>query len=61
MRINLRMFNTLPTRKDPFFQIVFIPTVSLLNSMSRDDKYIAINLEWLFWSFTTIFEYDAKR
>lgn len=61
MKIRLKLFNTLPTKRDKFFQIVLIPTVSVLNSMSRDDKYIAINLEWLFWSFTTIFEYDAKR
>lgn len=61
MRIRLKIFNTLPTKKDSFFQIVLIPTVSVLNSMSRDDRYIAINFEWLFWSFTTIFEYDSKR
>lgn len=61
MKIRLKLFNTLPTKRDKFFQIVLIPTVSVLNSMSRDDKYVAINFEWLFWSFTTIFEYDAKR
>lgn len=61
MRIRLKLFNTLPGKKDSFFQIVFIPTVSMLNSISKDDKYVAINFEWLFWSFTTIFEYDTKR
>lgn len=61
MKLNLRLFNTLPTKKDPFFQIVLIPTVSLLNSISRDDKYVAVNFEWLFWSFTIIYEHDVKR
>jgi len=61
MRIRLKLFNTLPKKKDPFFQIVLIPTISVLNSISIEDKYVAINFEWLFWSFTTIFEYDSKR
>ena len=61
MRIRLKLFNTLPRKKDSFFQIVFIPTVSMLNSISKDDKYVAIDFELLFWSFTTIFEYDTKR
>lgn len=61
MRIQCKVFNTLPGKKDSFFQIVLIPTVSVLNSISTDDRYIAINFEWLFWSLTTIFEYDAKR
>ena len=61
MRIRLRMFNTLPNKKDPFFQIVLIPTVSILNSISKDDEYIAVNFEWLFWSLTTLYEYDSKR
>lgn len=61
MKIRLKAFNTLPNKKDPFFQIVLLPTVSILNSIDRQDRYLAINLEWLFWSFTTIYEYDAKR
>lgn len=61
MRIQCKMFNTLPSKKDQFFQVVLIPTVSILNSISTDDRYIAINFEWLFWSFTTIFEHDSKR
>lgn len=61
MKIRLKLFNTLPTKRDKFFQIVLIPTVSVLNSISEEDRYIAINFEWLFWSFTTIFEHDSKR
>jgi hypothetical protein len=62
MRITLRTFNTIPSKRDHFWQIVLIPTISVLNSISTDDKYIALNLEWLFWSFTILFENgDTKR
>lgn len=61
MKLKLATFNTFPSKKDSYWQVVLIPTVSVLNSISRDDKYIAVNFEWLFWSFTTIFENDAKR
>lgn len=61
MRITCKAFDTLPSKKDPFWQIVLVPTISMLNSIHVGDKYFAVNLEWLFWSFTTIFEYDVKR
>lgn len=61
MKLQCKLFNTLPSKKDSFFQIVLIPTVSILNSISTEDKYVAINFEWLFWSFTTIFMYDSER
>ena len=61
MRITFKTFNTLPTKRDHFWQIVLIPTISVLNSINTDDKYIALNLEWLFWSFTILFENDTKR
>ena len=61
MRITFKTFNTFPTKRDPFWQIVLLPTITLLNSFNKDDKYIVVNTEWLFWSLTTIFEYDPKR
>jgi hypothetical protein len=61
MRITFKTFNTLPTKRDPFWQIVLIPTVTVLNSFNKEDKYIVVNTEWLFWSLTTIFEHDYKR
>jgi len=61
MRITLRTFNTIPSKRDHFWQIVLIPTISIVNSINTDDKYVAISTEWLFWSFTTIFEHDYKR
>lgn len=61
MKISFKLFNTIPSKKDHFWQIVLIPTISVLNSISTDDKYVALNLEWLFWSFTILFENDVKR
>jgi hypothetical protein len=61
MQFKCTTFNTFPSKKDSFWQVVLIPTISVLNSISRDDKYIALNFEWLFWSLTTIFENDSKR
>lgn len=59
--IDFKTFNTLPSKKDTFWQIVLIPTVCILNSIERRDEYIAINVEWLFWSFTIIISNDNKR
>jgi len=55
MRIRAKAFTTLPTKEDEFWQIVVIPTISVLNSINRDDRYIAVSFEWIFWSFTFIF------
>lgn len=58
MRIKTATFNTLPSKKDHFWQLVIIPTISVLNSITKRDAYIAFNFEWLFWSFTILFEND---
>jgi hypothetical protein len=50
MRIRTQTFNTLPHEKDSFWQVVVIPTISILKSIERDDPYTAISCEWLFWS-----------
>jgi hypothetical protein len=50
MNLKVTGFNTFPNKKDSFWQVVLIPTVSILNSIDRYDKYVAINLEWCFWS-----------
>jgi hypothetical protein len=61
MTINTTTFNTLPSKKDSFWQVVIIPTISVLNSIDRSDPYVAINTEWLFWSFTIIISSNDKR
>lgn len=54
MNIKLAKFNTLPSKKDNFWQVVILPTISILNSIDRSDDYVAVNFEWLFWSFTIL-------
>lgn len=59
--IKVATFNTLPTKKDTFWQVVLFPTISILNSIDRSDSYIAVNCEWLFWSATfLIFKNDNQ-
>jgi hypothetical protein len=60
MKVKLATFNTLPSKRDHFWQFVILPTISVLNSVVRKDSYIAFNFEWLFWSLTILFENDKK-
>lgn len=55
MNVNVAGFNTLPSRKDWFWQVVLIPTVCLLKNIEKEDPYTAVTFEWLFWSCTLIF------
>jgi hypothetical protein len=56
MKITTKIYNTLPSKKDAFWQLVLIPTVSIVRSIDRRDDYTAVNIEWLFWSVITIFQ-----
>jgi hypothetical protein len=51
-----RVFNTLPSKKDGFWQIVLFPTISILKGIDPNDPYTAVSFEWLFWSFTVIID-----
>jgi hypothetical protein len=57
MRISTKVYNTLPTEESHWWQVVLIPTVAIMNNIQDFDPYVAINIEWLFWSFTTILSY----
>lgn len=61
MKINAKLFNTLPSKKDIFWQIVLLPTVSVLNSVDPYDDYVAINFEFLFWSLTILISNDNDK
>ena len=50
--MKVKAFNTLPNSKDPFWQVVLLPTISVLRSPDVYDPYTAVNCEWLFWSVT---------
>jgi hypothetical protein len=60
MDITIKPFNTLPSKKDSWWQIVLLPTISILNSINKKDPYIAVNMEWLFWSVTTIISHGKS-
>ena len=60
MRLNVKMYNTLPTKKSHWWQVVLFPTVSLMNNIERHEPYMAVNFEYLFWSLTTIISYGKK-
>jgi len=50
--MKVKAFNTLPNSKDQFWQVVLLPTISILKSPDVYDPYTAVNFEWLFWSVT---------
>jgi hypothetical protein len=45
--------NTLPNNGKNFWQIVIFPNICLY----RGKDSTAINFEWLFWSFTTVWKH----
>lgn len=60
MKLSVNMYNTLPTPKSHWWQLVVIPTISVMNNIQKHDPYVAINVEWLFWSVTIILSYGNK-
>jgi hypothetical protein len=57
MRISNKVYNTLPNPKSNWWQVVLIPTIAIMNNIEKYDPYVAINIEWLFWSHTIIINY----
>jgi hypothetical protein len=61
MKIKLLTLSTFPRKNRQYWQIVFMPTVSMYHSHD-DEKHVAINLEWLFWIATVlIYTNNDKR
>ena len=54
MKTYFKAFNTLPSKDNDFWQVVVIPTVSVL--VSREENYSVVSFEWLFWSATICFK-----
>jgi hypothetical protein len=52
--MNVKLFNTAPSPKEQFWQLVVIPTMTLLRSPEPSDAYTVVSFEWLFWSLTFI-------
>jgi hypothetical protein len=58
--MNVKLFSTVPSRKEPFWQIILLPTISILRSPDVVDQYTVVNIEWLFWS-VAILSHDKTR
>lgn len=58
--MNVKLFSTVPSRKEPFWQIILLPTITILRSPDIIDPYTVVNVEWLFWS-VAIFSHDKTR
>lgn len=58
--MNIKLFNTAPKNSDVFWQIVLLPTITILRNTEFDQGYSVISVEWLFWSVTLI-NHDNKR
>lgn len=58
--MNVKVFSTTPSKKDYFWQIVLLPTITVLKNQDPSDTYTVVNIEWLFWS-VSIFLNDKTR
>ena len=52
--MTVKTFNTLPSDKDGFWQVVVLPTIAILQNKMEEESYTAVSCEWLFWSMTII-------
>jgi len=58
--ISIKMFSTVPCKEELFWQIVLLPTVTILRSPDEANQYTVVGFEWLFWS-VSIFINDKTR
>lgn len=52
--MNIKLFSTTPSKKDVFWQVVLLPTITILRNTELDQPYTVFSFEWLFWSVTII-------
>ena len=58
--MSIKLFNTVPSSKDVFWQLVTLPTITILRNSEVEGPYIVFSIEWLFWSLTFLI-HDNKR
>ena len=56
--MDIKQFNTGPHDKDDFWQIVLLPTITILRNREFNKSYTVLSVEWLFWSITLIQDGD---
>lgn len=52
--MDIKLFSTIPTKRDAMWQIVLLPTVTILRNREFNESYRVLSFEWLFWSVTMI-------
>ena len=58
--MSIKTFSTVPCKEEPYWQIILLPTITILRSPDPADEYTVVNLEWLFWSVSIFFN-DKTR
>jgi hypothetical protein len=58
--MSIKLFSTTPSPKDIFWQIVIVPTITILRNSETEGPYTVFSVEWLFWSLTFVIN-DPKR
>lgn len=64
MNIKIARMSTFPSRKNEYWQFVFLPTFSVFgNTYDVKDKHASVNFEWLFWmvSFVIVKQSNEKE
>lgn len=57
--MDIKLFSTTPSKKDIFWQVVLLPTITILRNTDLGQSYTVVSCEWLFWSVTIILN-DTK-
>jgi hypothetical protein len=58
--MSIKTFSTVPCKEETFWQIILLPTITILRSPDINNRYTVVNLEWLFWSMSIFFN-DKTR
>jgi hypothetical protein len=56
--MEVKLFSTTPHEKDDMWQLVIIPTISVVRCKS--ERYTVVNFEWLFWNLSILI-HDKRR
>jgi hypothetical protein len=52
--MKIKLFSTIPSKKDPFWQLILFPNITILRSPDKEAPYTVVGFEWLFWSVSII-------
>lgn len=56
--MTVKLFSTTPHKSVNFWQIVLLPTISILR---YESEYTVVNFEWLFWNISICITHDVKE